>query len=102
MLLRLSDSSQGWAITGLVEALDDRFEQVVDRAVARRRDAHPLTLVHERADDVRTRVCLARAGRTLDGHVAVIEVRRPPTNVGDVARERAFGGTRSHDERGQR
>ena len=54
-------------------ALDDLLEQLVDRAVARRGDAHPLAGVDEPRDQATRGVRLARARRALDHEVPAVE-----------------------------
>ena len=57
----------------LARGLDDRVEQVVDRLVARRGDAHGLAVREQVRDQPPGRPRLARAGRPLDDEVTAVE-----------------------------
>ena len=75
----------------------DRAQQVVDRLVAERGDAHPLPGVHERDRHPRALPGLARAGRPLDEEVALARATAPPRPGRRRAarRARAARGARS-------
>ena len=81
--------------------MDHRLEEVVDRAVAHRRDPHPQAGLHQRLHPVRTPVGLAGAGRALDGDQGAVELGGPGEHLVEVVAEPSPGWPAAGGEHGQ-
>ena len=66
----------------------DLRQLVVDRGMAAGRNPHAMALADEMEDQVGARVGLARAGRTLDEQVAVLQTLSDPPGLVQVERSR--------------
>ena len=74
-------------LAGIGEDVDDLVEEVVDGEVAEGGDSDPQAGTDQRAHELGGPERLARPRWTLDGDVAVVELRRPGCHLGEVVAE---------------